>query len=72
MGCHKSHEYLSLVYEIGELEDLLATIPEGHTIKRMSLTSRLRSVQASLAELSLEEDEGVFQKKRPADILENP
>jgi len=70
-GLNVNNKYLSIVSEIRELEDLLATIPEGNVIERMSLESRLQSVKASLAGLPLEEGEGAFQEKRPVDIPEN-
>jgi hypothetical protein len=44
-------EALSLASEITELEALLATIPADHLIERMSLESRLASVQKTLAAL---------------------
>ena len=46
-----NNEYLSVASEIRELENLLATIPEGNVIERMSLESRLESARAVLAGL---------------------
>lgn len=46
-----NNNYLSIASEIRELENLLATIPEGNVIERMSFESRLESARASLAEL---------------------
>lgn len=46
-----SNEYLSLTSEIKELEDLLAVIPEGNVIERLSLDARLESARAALAGL---------------------
>jgi hypothetical protein len=47
----RSTEYLNIVSEIGELNDLLASIPEGNVIERMSLESRLESARDALAGL---------------------
>lgn len=49
-----SNDYLAVASEIKELENLLATIPEGNVIERMSLESRLRSARAALAVLPQE------------------
>lgn len=46
-----NNEYLSVASEIKELEALLADIPEGNVIERMSLESRLESARAALASL---------------------
>ncbi len=46
-----SNDHLILASEIRELESLLAAIPEGNIIERMSLESRLQSAQAALAAL---------------------
>lgn len=46
-----TNNYLTIVSEISELDNLLATIPEGNVIERMSLESRLESAKAALAEL---------------------
>lgn len=43
------NEALSLASEINELEALLASIPEGNLIERMSLESRLASAKEALA-----------------------
>ena len=42
---------LTIASEIRELENLLAAIPEGNVIERMSLESRLESARAALAAL---------------------
>lgn len=44
-----ANDYLSIASELKELEDLLAAIPEGNVIERMSLESRLESARAALA-----------------------
>lgn len=44
-----NNEYLSITSEIRELENLLATLPEGNVIERMSLESRLTSAREALA-----------------------
>ena len=46
-----TNNYLTIASEIGELENLLAAIPEGNVIERMSLESRLESARAALAAL---------------------
>lgn len=46
-----TNNYLTIVSEISELDNLLATIPEGNVIERMSLESRLESAKTALAEL---------------------
>ena len=46
-----TNHYLAIASEIRELENLLATIPEGNVIERMSLESRLESARAALAGL---------------------
>ena len=46
-----TNNYLTIASEIGELENLLAAIPEGYVIERMSLESRLESARAALAAL---------------------
>ncbi len=46
-----NNDYLSVASEIRELETLLAAIPEGNVIERMSLESRLESARAELAVL---------------------
>lgn len=43
--------YLNIGSEIRELENLLAAVPEGNVIERMSLESRLESARAALATL---------------------
>jgi hypothetical protein len=45
------NDYLTIASEIMELEALLASIPEGNVIERMSLESRLESARAALAAL---------------------
>lgn len=47
-----NNDYLSIASEITELENLLATIPEGNVIERMSFESRLESARVALAGLS--------------------
>ena len=42
-------DYMSVASEIRELEGLLAAIPEGNVIERLSLESRLESARAALA-----------------------
>ena len=44
-------DYLTIASEIRELENLLAAIPEGNVIERMSLESRLESAKAALTGL---------------------
>lgn len=44
-----ANDYLSIASELKELEDLLAAIPEGNVIERLSLESRLESAKAALA-----------------------
>lgn len=44
-----ANDYLSIASELKELEDLLAAIPEGNVIERLSLESRLESARAALA-----------------------
>lgn len=46
-----NNDYLSVASEIRELEALLADIPEGNVIERMSLEARLESVKSTLASL---------------------
>lgn len=46
-----TNNYLTIVSEIRELGNLLASIPEGNVIERMSLESRLESARAALAEI---------------------
>ena len=46
-----TNDYLTLASEIRELESLLAAIPEGNVIERMSLESRLESTKTALASL---------------------
>lgn len=46
-----TNDYLMIASEIRELESLLAAIPEGNVIERMSLESRLASVKAAMAAL---------------------
>jgi hypothetical protein len=46
-----TNEYLAIASEIRELESLLATIPQGNVIERMSLESRLESAKAALVGL---------------------
>ncbi len=46
-----TNDYLTVASEIRELENLLAAIPEGNVIERMSLESRLESAKAALAGL---------------------
>ncbi|MBD3771902.1 MAG: hypothetical protein IE925_17400 [Rhodobacterales bacterium] len=46
-----TYDYLAIASEIKELENLLAAIPEGNVIERMSLESRLESARAALAVL---------------------
>jgi hypothetical protein len=46
-----SNEFLRLASEVQELESLLATIPAGNLIERMSLESRLTAVREALAAL---------------------
>lgn len=46
-----TNDYLTIASEIRELEKLLAAIPEGNVIERMSLESRLESAKAALAGL---------------------
>lgn len=46
-----TNDYLTIASEVRELENLLATIPEGNVVERMSLESRLESVKAALATL---------------------
>jgi len=45
------NDHLTIASEIRELENLLAVIPEGNVIERMSLESRLESAKAALATL---------------------
>ena len=51
MGNNMTNDYLSIASEIMELENLLADIPEGNIIERMSLEARLESAKAALAGL---------------------
>jgi hypothetical protein len=44
-----NNHHLSVASEIKEIEDLLASIPDGSVIERMSLESRLGSAKAELA-----------------------
>lgn len=46
-----ANDHTSVASEIRELEDLLAAIPPGNVIERLSLESRLESAQAALAAL---------------------
>ena len=46
-----TNDYLTIASEIKELEGLLAAIPEGNAIERISLESRLESARAVLATL---------------------
>lgn len=46
-----TNDYLTIASEIRELESLLAAIPEGNVIERMSLESRLESAKAALTGL---------------------
>ncbi len=46
-----NNDYQSVASEIRELENLLAAIPEGNVIERLSLESRLESAKAALAAL---------------------
>lgn len=46
-----ANDYLTIASEIRQLENLLAAIPEGNVIVRMSLESRLESARAALAVL---------------------
>jgi hypothetical protein len=45
--------------EVTELESLLATIPEGRVIDRISLRARLESAREALAQLPLEKPEDI-------------
>jgi hypothetical protein len=46
-----TNDYLAIASEIRELENLLAAIPAGRVIERMSFESRLESAKAALAAL---------------------
>lgn len=46
-----TNDYMAIASEIRELENLLAAIPEGNIIERMSLEARLESAKAALAGL---------------------
>lgn len=46
-----SNKYLSVASEVKELEALLASIPEGNVIERMSLESRLATAKEALSDL---------------------
>ena len=53
-----TNNYLTIASEIGELENLLAAIPEGNVIERMSLESRLESARAALAAAAVQSTSG--------------